>query len=256
MIEKPRRNPGLFFKLLQYAVFKSLDVGISGGPVNLELFAAESSPNMLEFEALARQQGFLTIAGVDEAGRGPLAGPVVAAAVILPEGHIIPGVNDSKKLTGSMRNKLYDRIMSEAVSVGIGISDSLTVDRINILQATLCAMESAVKTLTSCPDCLLIDGISKTSLDIHQKTIKKGDSLSQSIAAASIIAKVTRDRIMEEYDRQYPEYGFAGHKGYGSASHLAAIAKFAPCPIHRLTFRGVREHSVKIWRDACELPLE
>ncbi len=197
---------------------------------------------MLHFETIARRQGYLNIAGVDEAGRGPLAGPVVAAAVILPEGHIIPGVNDSKKLTEAMRNKLYDRIMSEAVSVGVGISDSLMVDRINILQATLRAMESAVKELAVHPDCLLIDGISKTSLGIHQKTIKKGDSLSQSIAAASIIAKVTRDRIMEEYDRQYPEYGFAGHKGYGSASHMAAIAEFAPCPIHRLTFRGVREH--------------
>ena len=210
---------------------------------------------MLHFETTARRQGFLTIAGVDEAGRGPLAGPVVASAVILPEGLVIPGVNDSKKLTEAVRNKLYDRIMSEAVSVGVGISDSLTVDRINILQATLRAMESAVKLLTSCPDCLLIDGISKTSLDIHQKTIKKGDSLSQSIAAASIVAKVTRDRIMEEYDRQYPQYGFARHKGYGSASHLAAIAEFAPCPIHRYTFRGVREHSVQVTEDTCELPL-
>jgi len=221
--------------------------------MNLELFGNESFPDMLQFEVLARRQGFQTIAGVDEAGRGPLAGPVVAAAVILPEGHLIPGVNDSKKLTEAMRNKLYDRIMSEAVSVGVGISDNLTVDRINILQATLRAMEFAVQELSVYPDCLLIDGISKTSLGIHQKTIKKGDSLSQSIAAASIIAKVTRDRIMEEYDSRYPEYGFAGHKGYGSASHLAAIAEFAPCPIHRLTFRGVREHSVQEGEDACEL---
>jgi len=223
--------------------------------VNFELFGEEPPHTMLHFETMARRQGFLTIAGVDEAGRGPLAGPVVAAAVILPEGLIIPGVNDSKKLAESMRNRLYDRIMSEAVSVGVGISDNMTVDRINILQATLRAMESAVKLLSSRPDCLLVDGISKTSLDIHQKTIKKGDSLSQSIAAASIIAKVTRDRIMEEYDRKYPEYGFAGHKGYGSASHLAAIAEFAPCPIHRLTFRGVREHSVQVRGDTCELPL-
>lgn len=221
--------------------------------MNLELFGNESFPDMLQFEVMARRQGFQAIAGVDEAGRGPLAGPVVAAAVILPEGHIIPGVDDSKKLTESMRIKLYDRIMSEAVSVGVGTSDNQTVDRINILQATLRAMESAIKILAVYPDCLLIDGISKTSLDIHQKAIKKGDSLSQSIAAASIIAKVTRDRIMEEYDRQYPEYGFARHKGYGSSSHLAAIAEFAPCPIHRLTFRGVREHSVQVEEDACEL---
>jgi len=197
---------------------------------------------MLQFEVLVRRQGFRTIAGVDEAGRGPLAGPVVAAAVVLPEGWIIPGVDDSKKLAEAMRNRLYDRIMNEAVSVGVGISDNQTIDRINILQATLRAMESAVQELSIHPDCLLIDGISKISLNIHQKTIKKGDSLSQSIAAASIIAKVTRDRIMEEFDRRYPEYGFAGHKGYGSASHLAAIAEFSPCPIHRLTFRGVREH--------------
>jgi ribonuclease HII len=210
--------------------------------MNLELFGNESFPDMLQFEVMARRQGFQAIAGVDEAGRGPLAGPVVAAAVILPEGHMIPGVNDSKKLTESVRNRLYDRIMSEAVSVGVGIRDSLTVDRINILQATLRAMESAVGNLVVSPDCLLIDGISKTMLTIKQKTIKKGDSLSQSIAAASIIAKVTRDRMMEAYDREYPGYGFADHKGYGAASHLAAIAALGPCPIHRFTFRGVREH--------------
>lgn len=197
---------------------------------------------MLSFETMARRQGFLTIAGVDEAGRGPLAGPVVAAAVILPEGHRIAGVNDSKKLSAQQRNTLYDTIMNEAVSVGVGISDSETVDRINILQATLRAMESAVAGLMPQPDCLLIDGISKTALRIEQKTIKKGDSLSLSIAAASIIAKVTRDRMMEAYDGLYPGYGFAGHKGYGSASHMAAIASLGPTPIHRLTFRGVREH--------------
>jgi ribonuclease HII len=210
--------------------------------MNLELFENKSSNNMLEFESRARKQGFLTIAGIDEAGRGPLAGPVVAAAVILPEGHTIEGVNDSKKLSEAMRSRLYDSIMNEAVSVGVGISDNGTVDRINILQATLRAMETAVGNLTVSPDCLLIDGISKTSLMITQKTIKKGDSLSHSIAAASIIAKVTRDRMMEEYDREYPGYGFAGHKGYGAASHLAAIVALGPCPIHRLTFRGVREH--------------
>lgn len=209
--------------------------------MNFELFK-KLPLDMLEFESLARRQGFLTIAGVDEAGRGPLAGPVVAAAVILPEGHRIAGVNDSKKLSAQQRNTLYDTIMNEAVSVGVGISDSETVDRINILQATLRAMESAVAGLMPQPDCLLIDGISKTALRIEQKTIKKGDSLSLSIAAASIIAKVIRDRMMEEYDGLYPGYGFAGHKGYGSASHMAAIASLGPTPIHRLTFRGVREH--------------
>lgn len=210
--------------------------------MNLELFSNDDPRTMLEFESWARRQGFRTIAGIDEAGRGPLAGPVVAAAVVLQENRLIPGVDDSKKLSASRRNSLYDRIMAEAVSVGVGISDSRTVDRINILQATLRAMEAAVNGLNLFPDCLLIDGISKISLDIHQKTIKKGDSLSLSIAAASIIAKVTRDRMMEEYDREYPGYGFSGHKGYGSASHLAAIAALGPTPIHRLTFRGVREY--------------
>lgn len=209
--------------------------------MNFELFE-ESPRDMLEFESLARKQGFRIIAGIDEAGRGPLAGPVVAAAVVLPADHRIAGVNDSKKLSAHQRNTLYDTIMNEAVSVGVGISDSATVDRVNILQATLRAMESAVAGLMPQPDCLLIDGISKTALRIEQKTIKKGDSLSLSIAAASIIAKVTRDRIMEEYDGLYPGYGFAGHKGYGSASHMAAIASLGPTPIHRLTFRGVREH--------------
>ena len=210
--------------------------------MNLELFGDAPPHNMLEFEALARRQGFLTIAGVDEAGRGPLAGPVVAAAVVMPEGHLISGVNDSKKLTAARRNTLYDIIMDEAVSVAVGVSDCLAVDKINILQATLRAMEAAVQGLSVAPDCILIDGISKILLYIHQQTIKKGDSLSLSIAAASIIAKVTRDRMMEEYAREYPGYGFAGHKGYGSASHLAAIAALGPSPIHRLTFRGVREY--------------
>ena len=210
--------------------------------MNLELFPNIQPHNMLQFELLARKQGFLVIAGVDEAGRGPLAGPVVAAAAILPEGHLIPGVDDSKKLSESKRNILFEVIMQQAVSVGVGISDSQTVDRVNILQATLRAMESAVAVLSPQPDCLLIDGISKTALQIHQKTIKKGDSLSLSIAAASIIAKVTRDRMMEAYDKEYPGYGFAGHKGYGSASHMAAIAALGPTPIHRLTFRGVKEY--------------
>jgi len=209
--------------------------------MNRELFDRLPA-DKLEFESLARRQGFRVIAGVDEAGRGPLAGPVVAAAVILPEGSYIDGVDDSKKLAEAKRTILYDVIMKQAVSVGVGISDSQTVDRINILQATLRAMEAAVATLSPQPDCLLIDGITKTALQLQQKTIRKGDSLSLSIAAASIIAKVTRDRIMEAYEKEYPGYGFARHKGYGSASHMAAIAALGPTPIHRLTFRGVREY--------------
>ncbi|MBP1728393.1 MAG: ribonuclease, partial [Deltaproteobacteria bacterium] len=203
--------------------------------MTLPLFAAETAADMLLFEGFGYRQGFQAIAGIDEAGRGPLAGPVVAAAVVLPRNHVIPGVDDSKKLTASRRDALYDRIMTEALAVGVGVSDSQTVDRINILQATLRAMETAVRSLSIVPDYLLIDGISKTLLHIPQKTVKQGDGRSLSIAAASIIAKVTRDRMMAEYDRQYSGYGFAGHKGYGSAAHLAAIALLGPCPIHRVT---------------------
>ena len=212
--------------------------------MTLSLFGAEPPADMLMFESLARRQGFRAIAGIDEAGRGPLAGPVVAAAVILPADLKLPEVNDSKKLTATLRNRLFDLIYSTALSVGVGMSDSTTIDRINILQATLRAMEEAVVKLSTEPDYLLVDGISGTTLNIPQKTIKKGDSLSCSVAAASIIAKVTRDRMMEVYDREYPGYGFAAHKGYGAASHLAAISALGPSPIHRLTFRGVREHVV------------
>jgi ribonuclease HII len=197
---------------------------------------------MREFEELARRQGYLTVAGVDEAGRGPLAGPVVAAAVVLdPAGEIV-GVNDSKKLTERQRDELFAVIMESAVAVGVGIMDHEVVDRDNILQATLAAMAQAVAGLSTSPDFLLIDGISKVQLPLPQRTIKKGDSLSVSIAAASIIAKVTRDRMMVEYDRLYPGYGLAAHKGYGCQAHLAAIASLGPSPIHRKTFRGVREH--------------
>lgn len=214
--------------------------------MTLPLFDMELPADRLLFERLGFRQGFRTIAGIDEAGRGPLAGPVVAAAVVLPRGMDMPGVDDSKKLPAALRETLYDRIMAEAVAVAVGVSDNLTIDRINILQATLRAMESAVRGLTIVPDYLLIDGISTTALSIPQKTLKKGDSRSLSIAAASIIAKVTRDRMMADYDQQYPGYGFAGHKGYGSAAHLAAIAALGPCPIHRFTFRGVREHLPKL----------
>lgn len=198
--------------------------------------------NMWEFEDRATSQGYSSVAGIDEAGRGPLAGPVVAAAVILPRDLRIEGINDSKKLAPALRESLYERICAEAISFGIGISDSNAVDRLNILQATLRAMEQAVGNLSIAADYLLIDGISSTSLLLPQRTIKKGDSLSISIAAASIIAKVTRDRMMIGYDQLYPGYGFAGHKGYGSASHMEAIAALGPSPIHRMTFRGVREH--------------
>lgn len=210
--------------------------------MSLPLFDGETEPTPWQFEMLATRNGYRAIAGVDEAGRGPLAGPVVAAAVILPAGVELPGVDDSKKLSASKRGELFGLVNERALSVGVGMADHGVIDSVNILQATLAAMKHAVSNLSIPADYLLVDGISKIPTPIHQRTIKKGDSASISIAAASIIAKVTRDRLMEEYDRLYPAYGFARHKGYGCAEHLAAIAALGPCPIHRHTFRGVREH--------------
>jgi ribonuclease HII len=171
-----------------------------------------------------------------------LAGPVVAAAVILPHGIDIPGLDDSKKLTSQKRETLIEQINAKALAVAVGVADHSLIDRINILQATLSAMLQAVSSLQLPPDYLLIDGISKIQTNIPQQTVKKGDSLSASIAAASIVAKVTRDRMMDDFDRRYPGYGFSGHKGYGCSAHLSAIAELGPCEIHRKTFRGVREH--------------
>lgn len=196
----------------------------------------------LAFERIAHAQGFLNVAGVDEVGRGPLAGPVMAAAVILPVGLQIPGVDDSKKLSHHKRERLYDVITANAIAIGIGNVGPEIIDRINILQATRLAMLNAVQQLSLQPDYLLIDGITPINSAIAQKTVKKGDSLSLSIAAASIIAKVSRDRLMAEMDLLHPGYGFAGHKGYGSATHLEAIRRLGPSPIHRLTFGGVKEH--------------
>lgn len=208
----------------------------------LNLFPCEERASLLQFESLVLRQGYACIAGIDEAGRGPLAGPVVAAAVILPNGIELPGVNDSKKLSPAKRNVLFDLIMASASAVGVGSCDAGIIDEINILQATLVAMKQAVSMLSIPPDYLLIDGISKVPLSIPQMTIKKGDSLSLSIAAASIIAKVSRDRLMVDYEAQFPGYGFAAHKGYGCVSHMAAIAELGPCAIHRKTFRGVKEY--------------
>ncbi|MGA7828407.1 MAG: ribonuclease HII [Geobacteraceae bacterium] len=203
----------------------------------------EDTPrDLFAFEKRAMSRGYSVIAGVDEAGRGALAGPVVAAAVILSPQGDYAGIDDSKKLTPRKREILFDHIMSQAVAVGIGYGDSVLVDTINILQATLQAMTDAVHSLSVVPDFLLIDGISSPHLDIPAQTIKKGDSASVSIASASIIAKVTRDRLMVALGEKYPEYGFPIHKGYGSPIHLASIASFGPCPFHRMTFRGVREH--------------
>ncbi len=195
----------------------------------------------LAFEKAAGLNGYSAITGIDEAGRGPLAGPVTAAAVILPVGLMLTGVDDSKKLTPEKREALYSLIMNHAISVGVASVPPAEIDRINILQATRLAMLTAVEQLSPTPDLLLIDGISTIESPLPQRTIKKGDSLSLSIAAASIIAKVTRDRYMIEMDSVYPGYGFSRHKGYGSTVHLEAIKRLGPCPIHRLTFAGVKE---------------
>jgi len=177
------------------------------------------------------------IAGIDEAGRGPLAGPVVAGAVILPKDLIIPYVNDSKKLSEKKREELYDVIAKEATAVGVGVISHIRIDEINILQATYEAMTRAVENLHMTPQLLLNDAVKIPQLSgIPQIPIVKGDAKSLSIASASIIAKVTRDRLMMEYDSLWPEYGFASNKGYGTADHIAAIRKYGPCPIHRMSF--------------------
>jgi ribonuclease HII len=208
----------------------------------MELFGGAQKHDWTMFEELALRQGYRSVAGVDEAGRGALAGPVVAAAVVFPRGTEIPGINDSKKLTPGKRDSLFDLIMEKAIAVGVGSGDHILVDRVNILQATLLAMKEAVLSISPLPDYVIIDGISKIPINIDQRTIKKGDSASISIAAASIVAKVTRDRLMVEFEQLYPGYGFAEHKGYGCVAHMAAIARLGPCTIHRKTFRGVREH--------------
>ncbi len=199
-------------------------------------------PDLWKFENEASLKGFTQIAGIDEAGRGPLAGPVVSAAVILPDDFDVKGVNDSKKLTRIKRDKLYSKIIDGARTVGIGIVECAQIDRINILQAALLSMAKAAGKLDPAPDFLLIDGIFKIPSDTRQQAITKGDALSISIAAASIVAKVTRDRIMAEYHAKYPEYGFDRHNGYPTRAHKEAIARYGICPIHRLTFKGVKEY--------------
>jgi len=191
------------------------------------------------FEANAAEKGYRTIAGVDEAGRGPLAGPVVSAAVILPEKFQVAGINDSKKLSPQKRDALYDQIYDHAVSVGIGIVDAGEIDRINILKASLLSMAIAVENLRPTPDFLLIDGTFKIPSKLDQQPIPKGDGLSITIGAASIIAKVTRDRLMAVYDAYYPQYGFLKHKGYPTRAHKHAILTHGCCLIHRKSFKGV-----------------
>ena len=212
--------------------------GGSDGPEK-GLFDIEVDP--LAFERGARAEGYRLIAGLDEAGRGPLAGPVVAAAVVLPDGLLIPGVNDSKLVDEGARERLYDVIVREALGYGIGVADVATIDAVNILQATIIAMEHAVAALPRRPDYLLIDALTLPGITIPQNGIIKGDRRSHSIAAASIIAKVSRDRMMCELHDRHPEYNFKGHKGYGTKEHLALIRKHGPCEAHRKTFRPISE---------------
>ena len=195
-----------------------------------------SEINMWAIEDSFFEKGIVTICGVDEAGRGPLAGPVCAAAVILPPHVEIPGLNDSKKLSDKRRRELYPVIMEQAVSYGIGLATHEEIDRINILQATFLAMERALQQLQVKPDLVLIDGNRKKEFPVPAETVIKGDSLSASIAAASVLAKVTRDDIMLAMAEEYPGYGFEIHKGYGTKAHYEALRQMDPSPIHRMTF--------------------
>lgn len=193
------------------------------------------------FEDEARKQGYRVIAGVDEAGRGPLAGPVVAAACIIPEGVFIPGVDDSKQLTAQERASLFELItQDERICFGIGIMDSQTVDKLNIFQATVAAMLMAISKLVQLPEMLLVDGMKLPHPTIPTQKIIDGDAKSQSIAAASILAKETRDRLMVELHKEWPMYGFDQHKGYATEMHLAALQQHGPCPIHRRSFEPVK----------------
>ena len=192
--------------------------------------------DMWEFENKYRNDGYAAICGVDEAGRGPLAGPVCAAAVILPTGIEIPGLNDSKKLSDKKRRELFPVICEEAVAYGIAFADHKEIDDLNILQATYLAMERAMQKLEIKADFALIDGNRAKDFGIPVETVVGGDGRSASIAAASILAKVTRDDLMLEMANIYPKYGFEIHKGYGTKVHYAALAEFGPCPIHRMSF--------------------
>lgn len=192
--------------------------------------------DLWKFEHAAFADGFSVVCGVDEAGRGPLAGPVCAAAVILPPDIQIEGLNDSKKLTDKKRRELFDVITAQAVSYAVAFCDEKVIDEINILQATFRAMRQAVESLDVRPELALVDGNRAADFGVPVQTIVKGDSLSASIAAASILAKVSRDRLMEQYDGTYPQYGFAVHKGYGTQRHYDALREYGPCPIHRTSF--------------------
>ncbi len=200
---------------------------------------ASSRPTFRFEKALREACGFRRIAGIDEAGRGPLAGPVVAAAVILPINEDFPGIDDSKRLTPAKRERLFDVIQTRALGVGVGIVGPEEIDTLNIRRAALLAMKKAVEALPEAPDFCLVDGRDEAPIAIPQSPLVKGDRRSLSVAAASIIAKVTRDRIMLAYHARYPDYGFDRNMGYGTRQHRAALKRVGPSPIHRRSFRGV-----------------
>lgn len=191
------------------------------------------------YEGQAWRAGHARVAGIDEAGRGPLAGPVVAAAVVVTPEHRIRGVRDSKLLPPERREELFDEIFRRALAVGVSIVDHETIDRVNILQATKLAMLDALARLPVAPDFVITDFVALPNVPCPQKNLVDGDARCASVAAASIVAKVTRDRLMLELDKQFPEYGFARHKGYATPDHLAALDRFGPCPVHRRSFAGV-----------------
>ena len=196
---------------------------------------------LLNYEKELYKQGYKLIGGVDEAGRGPLVGPVVASCVILPMNYSCPGLNDSKQLTEKKRDKLYDIILRDAISVGIGVVDAKTIDEINILEASRLAMKLAIDNMDIKPDYVLSDAMKLTNIDIPYKDIIHGDALSLSIAAGSVIAKVTRDRMMYELDKKYPEYGFAKHKGYPTKLHMENLKKYGVLDIYRFTYKPVSD---------------
>lgn len=227
-------NNKLMEKAMEFRILKTSEKFKEGS----KYFEKEKARlvEIIKFEKKWYEKGFDLIAGIDEAGRGPLAGPVVAGAVVLPKGLVIEGVNDSKKLSEAKREHLYEIIIKEALSWGVGIVDNNIIDEKNVLNAAKMAMKIAVEQLRDKPEVLLIDAEKLDIPEVHQEAIIKGDEKSISIAAASIIAKVTRDRIIAEYDEKYPGYGFAKHKGYGTAEHMEAIRQKGLCEIHRRSF--------------------
>lgn len=200
-------------------------------------------PDQWTYENKARRRGFKNIAGIDEVGRGPLAGPVVAAAVILPAALPDLGITDSKRLSEKKRETVYEQIYQNAQAIGVGLVDPVEIDRINILQAAFAAMAMALQNLSPVPDFILVDGNQPLPVDVPQMTVTKGDQLSISIAAASIVAKVTRDRMMAVYAMEYPEYDFSTNKGYPTKAHKSAIEMHGISPIHRMSFKGVAAFS-------------